>query len=152
MPTRAAASATEPPAATNAARTSACRAVGVPGSEPRRWPSLTEGWLTRAHPAARDKAEDHRGDGEDRADLVRCEVEAERDDQGDHGLDEGEDHRRLAAPDGAGLSVHDVARHVTRTMSPGWISPGLARYLARTAKLPVSWMPRVRELARRGVT
>jgi hypothetical protein len=39
-PTYAAASRTEPPAATNAARTSTWRAVGVPGSDPRRYPSL----------------------------------------------------------------------------------------------------------------
>src|SRR5450759_3300482 len=85
---------------------------------------------SRAHPAAGDKAEDHRRDGQDRADLVGCEVEAERHDEGDHRLDEGEDHRRFAAPDSAGLGVHDVSRHFTRTMSPGWMSPGLARYLA----------------------
>jgi hypothetical protein len=32
------------------------------------------------------RPEDHRRDGEDRTDLVGCEVEAERDDQGDHCL------------------------------------------------------------------
>ena len=45
-------------------------------------------------------------------------------------LDEGEDHRRFAAPEGAGLGVHGSSRHFTRTMSPGWMSPGLVRYLA----------------------
>jgi hypothetical protein len=41
--------------------------------------------------AARDEPEDHRGDGEDRADLVRGEVEPERHDQGEHRSDERED-------------------------------------------------------------
>ncbi len=51
-------------------------------------------------------SEDDRRDGEDRTDLIGCEVEAERHDQGDHCLDEGEDHRGLTAPDRARLVVH----------------------------------------------
>src|SRR3990172_7200160 len=89
----------------------------------------------RADSAPRDKPQDHRGDGEDRADLVGREVEAERDHQGDHRLDEGEHHRRFAAPDRAGLAVHGSSGHFTRTRSPGWMSPGLARYLAFSGKV-----------------
>lgn len=47
----------------------------------------------RAYAAPRDEAEDRGGHREDRADLVGREVEAERGDQGDHRLDEGEDDR-----------------------------------------------------------
>jgi len=50
-PTRAAASATEPPAATKAARTSTWRAVGVRESAPRRYPSLTGSGSRRVRPA-----------------------------------------------------------------------------------------------------
>ena len=40
----------------------------------------------RAHTAARDEPQDHRGDGEDRADLIGCQAETERHHQREHGL------------------------------------------------------------------
>ena len=45
--------------------------------------TASAGRSRRAHPAAGDEPQDHRGDREDRTDLVGRKVEAERDDEGD---------------------------------------------------------------------
>lgn len=81
---------------------------------------------SRAHLAARDQAEDHRGDAEEGADLVRCEVEAERDNQGENGPDEGEGRRPLAA--------QSVPRRVS--VSPPVTSRGRHRPCSRLRTCP----------------
>jgi hypothetical protein len=69
--------------------------------------------------------------GENRADLIGREVEAERHDQGNHRLDEGEDHRRFSAPDRAGLGVHGSSRHFTPIQKAEASSPRSARIAPR---------------------